>query len=53
MSAAAHTGTETARPLAQLTADFAAVPAEVRVSDVTLDSRAATPGALLDRKSVV
>jgi UDP-N-acetylmuramoyl-L-alanyl-D-glutamate--2,6-diaminopimelate ligase len=34
------------RPLAELTAGFAAVPADVLVSDVTLDSRAATPGAL-------
>ncbi|HEY1492104.1 MAG TPA: UDP-N-acetylmuramoyl-L-alanyl-D-glutamate--2,6-diaminopimelate ligase [Steroidobacteraceae bacterium] len=36
----------TARPLAQLTAGFAQVPAEVMVTDLTLDSRAATPGAL-------
>jgi UDP-N-acetylmuramoyl-L-alanyl-D-glutamate--2,6-diaminopimelate ligase len=42
MSAAAAT----ARPLAQLTAGFAQVPAEIMVSDLTLDSRAATPGAL-------
>jgi UDP-N-acetylmuramoyl-L-alanyl-D-glutamate--2,6-diaminopimelate ligase len=47
MSGAGHTGAlATARSLAQLTAGFAAVPAEVLVSDVTLDSRAATPGAL-------
>jgi UDP-N-acetylmuramoyl-L-alanyl-D-glutamate--2,6-diaminopimelate ligase len=47
MSGAAHTGAlAPARSLAQLTAGFAAVPAEVLVSDVTLDSRAATPGAL-------
>ena len=35
-----------ARPLAQLAAGFAEVPADVVVSDLTLDSRAATPGAL-------
>ncbi len=47
MSGAAHTGTPAAtHSLAQLTADFAAVPAEVMVSDVTLDSRAVLPGAL-------
>ena len=47
MSGAGHTGAlATVRSLAQLTAGFAAVPAEVLVSDVTLDSRAATPGAL-------
>ncbi len=47
MSGAAHTGTRaTPHSLAQLTAGFAAVPAEVLVSDVTLDSRAVTPGAL-------
>ena len=34
------------RPLAELVAGFASVPAQLRVSDVTLDSRAATPGAL-------
>ena len=34
------------RPLAELTAGFADVPAELKVSDVTLDSRAATAGAL-------
>jgi UDP-N-acetylmuramoyl-L-alanyl-D-glutamate--2,6-diaminopimelate ligase len=34
------------RPLAELAAGFASVPADVMVSDVTLDSRAATPGAL-------
>jgi UDP-N-acetylmuramoyl-L-alanyl-D-glutamate--2,6-diaminopimelate ligase len=36
----------TVRSLAQLTAGFAQVPAEVMVSDLTLDSRAVTPGAL-------
>ena len=46
MSGAAHTGTRARHSLAQLTADFAAVPAEVLVSDVTLDSRAVLPGAL-------
>src|SRR6266478_8960893 len=47
MSPAGHSGAlATARSLAQLTADFAAVPAEVMVSDVTLDSRAVLPGAL-------
>jgi UDP-N-acetylmuramoyl-L-alanyl-D-glutamate--2,6-diaminopimelate ligase len=35
-----------ARPLADLTAGFVDVPAGFVVSDVTLDSRAATPGAL-------
>src|SRR2546430_12523416 len=34
------------RSLAELTAGFAAVPADVLVSDVTLDSRTARPGAL-------
>jgi UDP-N-acetylmuramoyl-L-alanyl-D-glutamate--2,6-diaminopimelate ligase len=34
------------RSLAELAAGFAAVPAGVMVNDVTLDSRAATPGAL-------
>ncbi len=38
--------TASARSLAQLTAGFVQVPAEVMVSDLTLDSRAATPGAL-------
>ncbi|HEY0766872.1 MAG TPA: UDP-N-acetylmuramoyl-L-alanyl-D-glutamate--2,6-diaminopimelate ligase, partial [Steroidobacteraceae bacterium] len=47
MSGASHTGGLAAtRSLAELTAGFAAVPAQVLVSDVTLDSRAATPGAL-------
>ena len=46
MSGAGHTGAVARRSLAQLTAGFAAVPADVLVSDVTLDSRAATPGAL-------
>ena len=35
-----------ARPLAELAAGFAEVPAQVQVSDLTLDSRAVTPGAL-------
>ena len=35
-----------ARALSELAAGFAAVPAEVWVNDVTLDSRAATPGTL-------
>jgi UDP-N-acetylmuramoyl-L-alanyl-D-glutamate--2,6-diaminopimelate ligase len=35
-----------ARPLAELAAGFAEVPAQVLVSDLTLDSRAVTPGAL-------
>jgi UDP-N-acetylmuramoyl-L-alanyl-D-glutamate--2,6-diaminopimelate ligase len=34
------------RPLGELVADFLAVPAELMVSDLTLDSRAAIPGAL-------
>jgi UDP-N-acetylmuramoyl-L-alanyl-D-glutamate--2,6-diaminopimelate ligase len=34
------------RTLAELVAGFADAPSEVKVSDVTLDSRAATPGAL-------
>jgi UDP-N-acetylmuramoyl-L-alanyl-D-glutamate--2,6-diaminopimelate ligase len=34
------------RPLAELVAGFASVPPQLSVSDVTLDSRAATPGAL-------
>ncbi len=38
--------TASARSLAQLTAGFVQVPADVVVSDLTLDSRAATPGAL-------
>ncbi|TLZ27720.1 MAG: UDP-N-acetylmuramoyl-L-alanyl-D-glutamate--2,6-diaminopimelate ligase, partial [Gammaproteobacteria bacterium] len=46
MSEAAHTGTVTTRSLAQLTAGFAAMPAQLLVSDVTLDSRAVLPGAL-------
>jgi UDP-N-acetylmuramoyl-L-alanyl-D-glutamate--2,6-diaminopimelate ligase len=36
----------TARSLAQLTAGVVQVPADIVVSDLTLDSRAATPGAL-------
>ncbi len=35
-----------ARPLAQLIGALVPVPADLLVSDVTLDSRAATPGAL-------
>jgi UDP-N-acetylmuramoyl-L-alanyl-D-glutamate--2,6-diaminopimelate ligase len=35
-----------ARSLADLTAGFAAVPADIVVSDLTLDSRAAVPGGL-------
>ena len=35
-----------ARPLAELTAGLAIVPPALTVSDVTLDSRAVTPGAL-------
>jgi UDP-N-acetylmuramoyl-L-alanyl-D-glutamate--2,6-diaminopimelate ligase len=35
-----------ARVLAELVAGFAVAPPEVRVSDVTLDSRAVTPGAV-------
>jgi UDP-N-acetylmuramoyl-L-alanyl-D-glutamate--2,6-diaminopimelate ligase len=35
-----------ARALSELAAGFAAVPAGIMVNDVTLDSRAATPGAL-------
>jgi UDP-N-acetylmuramoyl-L-alanyl-D-glutamate--2,6-diaminopimelate ligase len=35
-----------ARPLAELTVGLASVPAALQVSDVTLDSRAVTPGAL-------
>jgi len=36
----------TARALAELTPDLASAPADVWVSDVTLDSRAVTPGSL-------
>jgi UDP-N-acetylmuramoyl-L-alanyl-D-glutamate--2,6-diaminopimelate ligase len=36
----------TARSLAQLTAGVVQVPADIVVTDLTLDSRAATPGAL-------
>jgi len=39
-------GLPPARPLAELTSGFVSVPPEVMVSDVTLDSRATTPGAL-------
>jgi len=38
--------TATARPLAELTAGIVAVPPDVAVSDVTLDSRAVGPGTL-------
>jgi UDP-N-acetylmuramoyl-L-alanyl-D-glutamate--2,6-diaminopimelate ligase len=38
--------TASARPLAQLTAGMVQVPEDILVSDLTLDSRAATPGAL-------
>src|SRR3974390_2962140 len=34
------------RPLAELVAGWAAVPPDLMVSDVTLDSRAAIPGSL-------
>ena len=34
------------RPLSELVAGWAAVPPELTVSDLTLDSRAAIPGAL-------
>ena len=34
------------RALAELTAGIAAAPADLTVTDVTLDSRAVTPGAL-------
>jgi UDP-N-acetylmuramoyl-L-alanyl-D-glutamate--2,6-diaminopimelate ligase len=43
MMSSAHAG---ARSLAALTEGFAPLPAGVEVSDVTLDSRAVTPGAL-------
>ena len=47
MSASGASGVRaTARPLAELLSGFVAAPPEVPVSDVTLDSRAATPGAL-------
>ncbi len=46
MSRASANAGPAARPLAELTAGFAAVPADVLVSDVTLDSRTARPGAL-------
>ncbi len=36
----------TSHSLAQLTAGFVQVPADIMVSDLTLDSRAATPGAV-------
>jgi UDP-N-acetylmuramoyl-L-alanyl-D-glutamate--2,6-diaminopimelate ligase len=39
-------GTNAAKPLARLLAGFADVPADVLVSDVTLDSRAVRQGAL-------
>ena len=34
------------RPLSELVAGWAAVPPELTVSDLTLDSRAAVPGTL-------
>jgi len=38
--------TATTRSLAQITAGMVQVPADIQVSDLTVDSRAATPGAL-------
>ena len=46
MSVATPTPPFPTRGLAELVAGFAVAPPEVRVSDVTLDSRAVTPGAL-------
>jgi UDP-N-acetylmuramoyl-L-alanyl-D-glutamate--2,6-diaminopimelate ligase len=47
MSGAGTSGTPAAgRPLGELVSGFVVAPPDVRVSDVTLDSRAATPGAL-------
>ena len=46
MSGASGPARLTARSLAELTAGFASLPADLLVSDVTLDSRAATRGAL-------
>ena len=46
MSGVSASGGSVARPLAELTAGFATVPAELLVSDVTLDSRTASRGAL-------
>ena len=46
MNGTGHNETAALRPLAELTAGLAEAPPEVRVSDVTLDSRAVTPGAL-------
>ena len=46
MSGSGPAGTGAARALAELVSGFGAAPPDVRVSDVTLDSRAATPGAL-------
>ena len=45
MSTATHLD-HAARPLADLLGEFASAPAELRVTDVTLDSRAVRPGAL-------
>ena len=45
MSAAPHRNTP-GRELAELLGGFAAAPAGLRVTDMTLDSRAVTPGAL-------
>lgn len=39
-------GVRVTRPLAELAAGFAAVPADVVVNDVTLDSKAVVPGSL-------
>jgi len=39
-------GAAVARPLAELAAGLTAVPADVMVTDLTLDSRAVTPGTL-------
>ena len=44
---AADAGTR--RALAELTAGIAAAPADLTVSDVTLDSRAVTPGGAVPR----
>ena len=54
----AHGAPFPARALAELTRGLVDVPAGIMVSDVTQDSRAASPGALFlacrgDRKSVV
>jgi UDP-N-acetylmuramoyl-L-alanyl-D-glutamate--2,6-diaminopimelate ligase len=46
MSASRSSAPPHARPLAELVAGFAVAPAGVMVSDITLDSRTAAPGAL-------